>query len=219
MRYNTLQYTVANGIGFLFLSSPPKNAMTLEFYDEFYHFTQEIKKDKQLKGLIIQGKGRHFSSGADTGQLFSLFKSNENQIPPEIAKNSTAFSNLTTLPFPTVSCIKGVCLGAGTELALCTHFRIATESALLGLPETGFDIIPGLGGIYNMYACAGKYNTLQLILTGNSISAKNSYNMGIIDILVPKKELEATAINVIHSIGDTFKKEYKATYLKNIKEE
>lgn len=213
MQFESFKFEIKENIAYLTMCLPPKNTMNMQFYEDIYDIAHEIKDLSHIRGLIISGEGRHFSSGADTEELFSVFRKNEYTIPSKILKNSKAFHYISELPFPVIACIKGVCLGAATELALVSHFRIATSSALIGLPETEFGILPGLGGIYNTTKCMGSAKTLKFVLTGTPLSADEAFENGLIDKIVPKHELEESALTIINSIKGVYKKEFKNVYL------
>lgn len=96
----------------------------------------------------------------------------------------TTFTNLSTLPIPTISSISSLALGGGLELALCTHFRVFGSSAIVGLPETRLAIIPGAGGTHRLPALIGVNRARDLILTGRRVSGPEAYFIGLCDRLV-----------------------------------
>ncbi|KAI1352058.1 ClpP/crotonase [Xylaria sp. FL0043] len=96
----------------------------------------------------------------------------------------STFASLAALPIPTISAISSLALGGGLELALCTHFRVLSSTAQVGLPETRLGIIPGAGGTYRLPALIGLPRARDLILTGRRVSAPEAYFLGIADRLV-----------------------------------
>lgn len=210
---NKLNFSIKESIGYLILSTPPKNEMDHGFFDEFNEIICQLKVKSEIIGLIISSKGRHFSSGANVDQLLSLFNDHTQGLPEKLQRNKKAFEQLNDLPFPVVSCIKGICYGSGLELALSSHFRIAASNALVQLPEAGFGIIPGLGGLYNAQKCIGTAKTIELSLSGNSMTADDALSNGLIDIIADKKHLISKAEELINSIGENYRKELKQIYL------
>ena len=94
---------------------------------------------------------------------------------------------------PTISAIGSIALGGGLELALSTHFRVLSSSAIIGLPETRLGIIPGAGGTHRLPALIGIGRARDLVLTGRQVSAPEAYFLGIADRLVevtPESEEE-----------------------------
>ncbi|KAK7423212.1 hypothetical protein QQZ08_009209 [Neonectria magnoliae] len=94
------------------------------------------------------------------------------------------FSSLASLPVPTIAAISSVAFGGGLELALCTHFRVLTSNATVGLPETRLGIIPGAGGTHRLPALIGLSRARDLILTGRRVHGGEAYFLGIADRLV-----------------------------------
>jgi len=216
MTYNKIDWKIVRNIGYLTLVAPPKNEMDLVFFHEFSHLMEDIKSNKTLIGLIIQAQGRHFSSGANTDQLLSIFSTKESGIPKLLENNNEAFMTLSNLAIPVVACIKNICFGSGLELALCAHFRLSSPNLLLSLPETEFGIMPGLGGIFNTYKCIGTAKTLRFVLSGNSIDAQEALESGMIDLIVNKKDLKKVATRIVIAVADNYKKEFKAKYLREL---
>ncbi|KAM7221990.1 ClpP/crotonase-like domain containing protein [Rhypophila decipiens] len=106
----------------------------------------------------------------------------------------TTLGSLSTLPIPTISAISSMALGGGLELALSTHFRVLSSTAIVGLPETRLGIIPGAGGTFRLPALIGVGRARDLIVTGRRVSAPEAYFLGIADRLVevrPDSEEEA----------------------------
>lgn len=214
MKFERFTYQIKDNIGFILLSSPPKNEMDTLFFQEFYNLVKEMKGQKDLRGLIIQAAGRHFSSGANTQELLSLFRETDDLLPESIKQNSVSFRELAELSIPVVACLKGICFGSAMELALSAHFRIGATNTLLSFPETGFGIIPGLDGIYRLEKIVGRAQAMKLTLSGESISAEEALEFGLIDIFANKHELENHALDLINKIGANYKKELKNNYIR-----
>ena len=214
MDYKTINWEIEDRIAYLTLVSAPKNKMDSMFFDEFSTIISNIERNQDLRGIIIQSKGRHFSSGANVEELFSVLIPSSNAIPPSIAKNSEAFQILNKLELPVVACIKGICYGSGLELALAANFRVASTNSLLCLPETGFGIMPGLGGIYNSRKCMGTARALEFVLSGNTLSSEEALEYGLIDLIKGKDELADIAKKLVHLSSDNYRKELKPIYLK-----
>jgi methylglutaconyl-CoA hydratase len=94
------------------------------------------------------------------------------------------FTNLSTLPIPTIAAISSLALGGGLELALCASMRVFGSSANVGQPETRLAIIPGAGGTYRLPRLIGLNRARDMILTGRRVSGAEAYFMGLCDRLV-----------------------------------
>jgi enoyl-CoA hydratase/carnithine racemase len=179
----TLEWTIEQGIGRLTLNRPPSNTMTMAFFREMQLLVREIPARHDLRAIIISGTGRHYSSGADISELLSHVDNKT------MLDNYQAFVTIEQLEIPVISAIRGVCLGSAFELALFSHFRICAEDAVLGLPESTFNLMPGIGGIQRVTALAGKARAIELVLRGNTFPATEALKMGLVDVIVPRNEV------------------------------
>lgn len=194
--------TVSGQIAHLILSNPPKNEMTGSFFQELASLSRRDLPALSVKGMIVYGKGRHFSSGADVRDLISLFRRKQPAAPaPFLVENINAFLSIETAPFPVVAAINGCCLGSGLELSLACDYRIATAHAVFSLPEASFDIMPGCGGTVRLAERVKKNKAVEIILSGDMFSAEAALSMGLIDAVVKKEEILKAAAKIIHTMG------------------
>jgi len=177
-----------NRIGHLLITQPPSNNMTLKFFSEMKSLKEIILRIPDLKAIIISGKGRHFSSGVDLDELLMKI-SHDEESESLLEINYWSLNYFETLPVPVISAIRGVCLGSAMELALFCNYRFCGEDAVFGLPETTFNLIPGIGGIHRFAALSGKARALNYIMTGGTFSSETALDLGIVDFVCPKREL------------------------------
>jgi enoyl-CoA hydratase/carnithine racemase len=203
----TIQWSIENGIGQLILNKPPANTMTMAFFRDFQILVQEISSNPALKAIVISGMGRHYSSGADIQELLRVAD------PITMLANYHAFAQLEQLNIPVISAIHGVCLGSAFELALFCHFRICGEDAVLGLPESTFNLMPGLGGIQQVTALAGKATALEIILRGITFTASDALGMGLVDAVVSKSKVIPLSMAFANSLTSNFEKADRNVYL------
>jgi len=195
MKYKTLKYSVNDDIATLMLDQPPQNVMNWLFFEELLDVCEDQIIRENFAGLIITGKGRHFSSGADTGQLTELIKASaSDDIPDELKRNLRSFTLLNNLKKPTFAVVNGACFGSGLELALCARYRIVTKNALFALPEASFGLMPGLGGVYKLRNLIGAGNALEVALGGKFIDAREARKLGLADLIAERKEVMKVAI-------------------------
>lgn len=178
------------GIGYLILNDPPQNRMNMKFFRRLKEIQKEIFSSIVLDGLIISGMGRHFSSGADVDEIYNIISGNEAESALKfLEENAEIFNFIEKMPWPVVAAICGCCLGVGFELVLSCKYRIAAPNAVFSLPETTFGLIPGCGGIVRLSKLVGSGKTIELVLTGRTISAEEALENGIIDCIVPQEKL------------------------------
>lgn len=175
------------------------NAINDEVLDELNGLLQEIAKLPEAQGLIIySAKPKGFIAGADV-YAFSKFKDPADAVN-FLRKGQTVFSRLEALTIPTVAMIDGFCMGGGLELALACDYRIATDdkNTRLGLPEILLGIHPGWGGTVRLPRLIGGFNALsKVILTGAPLAAMKAKQLGLVNEVVPLRQLRRAAIYFI----------------------
>jgi enoyl-CoA hydratase/carnithine racemase len=207
MKFTTLKYEVINNVANVVLNNPPKNEMDFDFFEELTSIINNIKNDKELIGVVFSSTGRHFSSGTNVNNLLTLFKDYDNkERPKEIESNVKVFKDINNLRIPSIACIKGICYGSALELALSCQIRIASANARLSLPETEFDIIPGLFGIYKCREIIGFPKSLDFILSNESYTAQEAIEIGMIDHIVKKEDHLTEAVKIINAIRENYNK-------------
>lgn len=208
--FTRLRWSVTRGIGYLFLDRPPSNEMNRDFFREMGRMILQIRNEKELKGIILAGSGRHFSSGADLEELLGGLSLENTGF---LEENYRVLASLEEMSVPVVAAIRGVCVGAAFELALMCHFRICCEDAVLGLPESGFNLMPGLGGVRRIASLCGPASALELTLRGNTFGAGEAARLGLVDQVVTKGELMPAAEKLIRSIDGTYYREKRSLYI------
>ncbi|MCD4681888.1 MAG: enoyl-CoA hydratase/isomerase family protein [Bacteroidales bacterium] len=220
-KYKTLLWQEQKKIGHLVLNRPPANAMTTEFFLELNDLSTNIIPNSNVKAVIVYGDGRHFSSGADLDELITTiynhtrFDNNGNisNYPDSIQNNLNSFLAFDKWNIPVIAAIQGVCIGAAFELTLFCHFRLCTENAVLGLPESSYNLMPGIGGVQKIIKMIPKAKSLELVIKGNNFSAADGSDYGIIDRIIPKKKLLSAAEKLAEIAGIDYRKFNKKEYL------
>ena len=155
-----ISWEVRDDIGYLNFIDAPENRMDTLFFQELQMLTTDTIPKSKIVAIIISGSGRHFSSGANLDDLFHEIE-NEKRESSVLIANHHSLKFLNDLNIPVIAAIKGVCLGSALELALHCHFRLCSNDAIFGLPESSFGLIPGLGGIPKLRQLAGKAKALE----------------------------------------------------------
>ncbi|SMY14950.1 fatty acid oxidation complex subunit alpha FadJ [Photobacterium aquimaris] len=181
-----------NGIGWLKIDVANEKMNTLQaaFADQISAVLTQLSTHTDLKGLVVySGKADNFIAGADIKMLASC----ETAVEAEALaiKGQQLFSALEDLPIHVVAAIHGPCLGGGLELALACHSRICSDDAItrLGLPEVQLGLLPGSGGTQRLPRLIGVAHSLELILTGKQLRAKQALKKGLVDQMVPQSIL------------------------------
>ena len=191
--------TVENGVATLTLNHPPVNALTPDVLAELDAAFDALAENSDAKAVVLTGTGRFFIAGADIKVLAAIPSSREGK---EMALRGQAiFTKIECFEKPVIAAINGVCLGGGLELALCCHMRLVAEGARLGQPEINLGIIPGFGGTQRLSRLVGRSKALELILTGDFISASEAKALGLVSQVLPPEELLRRAQGLARKIA------------------
>lgn len=197
---NAVRFEIHDEIAYLILDTPPANSMSDLFFKKLTDITKKCFDGLDVKGMIVYGQGRHFSSGAIIPEITSVCQS---ECALEILhEHAESFRRIENLPFPVVAAISGCCIGSGLELALSCHYRIAAERSVFSLPESTFGLIPGCGGSVRLTQITTVAKAIELLISGRTFLADEALEAGIIDYIIPRNKLLETAqilIGKLHS--------------------
>lgn len=161
------------------------NSLGDEIMNEFKHLLRDIETNPSYNSVVfISGKPTSFIAGADVGMLEQLKTVNDGV---QLSKIGQQLCNkLEASKKPVVAAINGACLGGGLEIALASHYRIATKDSktVLGLPEVMLGLLPGSGGTQRLPLLTSVPTALDMQLTGKNIRADKAKKLGLIDLLV-----------------------------------
>jgi len=195
---NNIIFEVKEGIGFITINRPLSlNSLNMKLLDELLNTFIIAKKDKDVKVIILTGKGKAFVSGADIEEMSCL---NPIEGRALMIKGHSVMNLIESIDKPVIAAINGFALGGGNELALSCDIRIASEKAKFGQPEVNLGIIPGFGGTQRLPRLVGKGMAKYLIMTGDIISADEALRIGLVERVVPAEELMGNAIKVAQVI-------------------
>ena len=160
---------------------------------------QELENDATVQAIILTGSGtRSFSTGLD---LAELAKNYAKQSSGMIVGEWNDISQVTNFPKPTIAAINGLAVGGGLELCLACDIRISAEGARLGFVELRRGTIPGNGGTQRLSRLIGGPRTLELRLTAELIAASKAESFGLVNTVVPDKQLKNTALEWANTIS------------------
>lgn len=190
------------------------NTLNDEVLDELNSILITVENKLETKGLVVYSlKDKGFIAGADIRTFSNL--SDRNKISDFLKKGQSVFARLESLKIPTVAMIDGFCLGGGLELALACNYRIASDNpeTKLGLPEILLGIHPGWGGTVRLSKLIGGFHALsEVMLTGRALSAYSACKLGIVDAVVPLRQLHRTVQFYLENTPS----KHKPTFLQNV---
>jgi 3-hydroxyacyl-CoA dehydrogenase len=177
-----VSYKIVEDVGVITVNNPPVNAMSQAVRQGLQEAIRTARNDAS-KAVLIHSEGRTFIAGAD---ITEFGKPSLEPLLPDLLNEIEASDK------PVVVALHGTALGGGFELALACHYRVALESARVGLPEVKLGLLPGAGGTQRMPRLAGIRASLELILGGNPIPAGRAAELGLVDKVVKDDLLDAS---------------------------
>lgn len=162
------------------------NALNDELLDELTSILQESYHDARTRLILITGSGeKAFVAGADIKEIATLDAVKASKLSQ---KGQSLFKMIEDYPKPVIALVNGFALGGGCELAMACHVRIAWDNSKFGLPELNLGIIPGYGGTQRLSQLVGRGKALELILTGDMITAAEAKAVGLVNHVVATSE-------------------------------
>jgi enoyl-CoA hydratase len=186
--YENLLVEHADGVATITINRPKVlNALNAQTLDELRRVILAVRHDNSVRCLIITGAGeKSFIAGADINELAV-------QTPVSGREHARTgqhiFDLIENLGKPVIAAINGFALGGGCELAMACTIRIAADTARLGQPEINLGIIPGYAGTQRLARLIGRGRALELLLTGDHITAPEAHRIGLVNRVVPAGEL------------------------------
>jgi 2-oxoglutaroyl-CoA hydrolase len=150
---------------------------------------EDLGADDDVRVVVLGGAGGNFTAGGDIAGFLEVS-------PEDLSTLAWHVAAPERCPKPVIARIEGYCLGVGLELALACDFRVATDSAQLGLPEIGLGMIPGSGGTQRLARLAGLGRAKDVIMRRQRISAADALAWGLVSEVVPEEDLDPTVATI-----------------------
>ncbi len=192
MSYETLTQEEREGIAIVTIRRPEKlNALNQKVMKELHACFEQLRDDDAVRVVIVTGAGeKAFVAGADISELAVLTPVGGRAMSLAGQRTLGLIENLGK---PVIAAVNGYALGGGCELAMACTLRIASENARFGQPEVKLGIIPGYAGTQRLPRLVGKGRALELILTGEPVTAQEAYRIGLVNLVVPQSGLMTSA--------------------------
>jgi enoyl-CoA hydratase/carnithine racemase len=182
-----------DGVGVVTLDRADKlNAMDSAMFDGLHTAADRAAsaaEDRSVRAVLIIGEGRAFSAGLDT----SMFGGQIDEPPSDewIAALQQSFTKFEDLPVPTVAAVRGVAIGAGCQLAIAAHLRVAAPDAQLGVLEARWGLVPDLGGTYRLPRLVGLSRAIDMAISARTIDAQTALAWGLVDAVLSEGDFAA----------------------------
>lgn len=190
-----------DGIALITINRPEQlNALDRGVMDGLEQHFREAHSDDAVRGIIITGAGeKSFVAGADIRQFRELDALEGHRFA---LRGQAIFNQIEDMPKPVVAAVNGYALGGGCELALACHLRIASENAQFGQPEVDLGILPGYGGTQRLPRIVGRGLAMEMILTGERVSAQRALEIGLVNRVVPRGVLLDVARELLLKVAE-----------------
>src|SRR6266700_6055927 len=198
--YETLLLERAGRVAIVTINRPDKRiALNIKTREEGAALLEELRSDSSVRVVVITGAGdKAFIAGADIAE----FAGRTAMMQRHVMTSRSLFTAIDTFPKPVIAMINGYCLGGGCELALACDIRIASETASFGQPEINLGIIPGGGGTQRLARLVGEGMSMQMILTGDMITAQQAKEIGLVNEIVAPDQLETRTMELANKIAE-----------------
>src|SRR5438045_5665771 len=178
------RYRLHDSIAVITLDNPPVNGLAVETRVETAASIDRALGDPAVTALVLTGGGKLFSGGADIRE----FNTPKATAEPTL---HTLIRLVEASPKPVIAAINGACVGGGLELALACHFRVASASASVALPEVKLGLLPGAGGTQRLPRAIGVEPALNMIVSGTSTPVSQLAQTALFDEVVSGDALDA----------------------------
>lgn len=204
--YESITAQKEDGVVTITFHRPEKyNALSTEVYLDLARAFAEIQLDREVDAVVITGEGDDaFCSGADIGQYAG---SAEEHDPRQKDRQRMFFEDIYEAVYnlhpPVIAKINGYCVGGGLILASFCDLRIAVDDAKFGVPTTDIGQIPGGGSTYRVTQLVGEAKVKELVYTAGMVDAQEARDIGFVNQVVDREELDGTVDGIVDAIQDT----------------
>ena len=188
MPYETLLVERSGAVARVTVNRSEKlNALNAQVIGELEHCFRALGDDAEVRVVILTGAGeKSFVAGADINELAALSPLEGREFA---RRGQRVFDLIENLGKPVIAAVNGYALGGGCELAMACSLRVAAENARFGQPEVKLGIIPGYGGTQRLARLIGKGRAIEITTIGEPITAQEAYRLGLVNQVVPAKDL------------------------------
>jgi enoyl-CoA hydratase/carnithine racemase len=194
--------SITDGVGVVTFNNPEKrNAMSLDMWEGLDQALTELRDDEAVRVVVLVGAGdKAFVSGADISQ-FEKTRHNAAASEEYSRRSEAQRALLGNYPKPTISCIRGFCLGGGMQVAMLTDIRIAAEDSRFGIPAAKLGIAYGYEGLRHLVSLVGPSWARLIMYTGMRIESAEALRIGLVDRVVPTNELWGETMEIATTIS------------------
>jgi enoyl-CoA hydratase len=172
------------------------NALSYGLFKDLSLAMQELDRDDQIRVIIVTGGEKVFAAGADIKEMAERGPFDE-----RLQERLAYRDRINKISKPVIAAVSGFALGGGCELAMSCDIIVAAENARFGQPEVNIGIIPGSGGTQRLTHLVGKHRAMEMMLTGEFMSAADAERFGLVNRVVPLEMLMDEAKGIANKIA------------------
>lgn len=204
---------ISDGVAVFTLNRPEKlNAMSFAVIDTVMTLLDVVEADDAVAAVIVTGAGRAFCAGADIGEFSAVVaQGREVALRDFVRRGQRLTARLESFPKPIIAAVNGLAFGGGCEITEAMHLAVASDSASFAKPEIRLGFPPPFGGTQRLPRLVGRKRGLEMLLTGDTISAWRAEDIGLINQVVPAAELLDAAHALARRITDKPRQAVAAT--------
>ncbi|SDI41083.1 cyclohexa-1,5-dienecarbonyl-CoA hydratase [Alteribacillus persepolensis] len=204
MSFETISLRVEDSVAFLTMQRGSVNILNIQMMEEMANALESVKERNDIHALIIQAEGKAFSAGVAVEDHVGKWTE------PMIFAFHKLFHLLGSIPCPTIGAVEGAAIGGGCELASFCDITIAAESSKFGQPEINLGLFPPVSAAYFPWLM-GYNRTMELLLTGKTLSAEEAKEFGLINSVVPAGQVRESVEELLNDLKNKSRSALKLT--------
>ncbi|WFE88434.1 crotonase/enoyl-CoA hydratase family protein [Roseibium porphyridii] len=200
---NTVILEMRGKIALLTLNRPEKlNALNYETNDRLLSLLDQLEQDETTHAIVLTGAGdRAFSAGGDIHEFTKSIKRGTDEAVKEFCRRGQRMTaRLEAYPKPVIAAVNGIAFGGGCEITEAVHLAVSSDRAVFAKPEINIGIPPTFGGTQRLPRLAGRKRALELLLTGDTFGPDRAHELGLVNKVVPHKDLLPAAFELAERI-------------------
>lgn len=194
-------FNTEGNIGILTIDRPPANSYDMGYIKDLEAGIQAAAANDAVKVVLLRSASeKFFSAGAD----IKAFQANSNEDNMAMITHAHGvLSNIADIPKVFIAVINGHAMGGGLEITLACDLRFAGDGKFrMGLPEANLGLLPGMGGTQRLPRLIGRNAALKLMLTGETVTAQEAFELGIVDFIYPSDSVWDEAMAYAQKLAD-----------------
>lgn len=196
--YSYIKTESVDSIGIITLNRPKiLNALNLQLMDELVSELERMDQDSSIRAIVLTGNDKAFAAGADINEMADASA-------VEIMKRDqfAVWDRISLISKPIIGAVSGFVLGGGCELMMNCDMIIASETTVIGQPEIKLGVMPGAGGTQRLTRAVGLRKAMEMLLTGEPITAKEALQYGLVNRVVPVEVYYQEALKLARQISE-----------------